>query len=212
MIKKIITIALLTILLITNGFAENNHDATLQLIDLLNNIQIINANFTQTVINKSGAVLQEQAGIIQLKKPNSLNWQVLNPDHISIVTDGKKIWHYDQDLEQVTIKNFASEINNTKFASLFFGDIEKTLNNFDISELENNCDVQICFELNSKKNNDDAFIKAQLGFNKSNQLVILRLYDQLDQETIFNFSKFKKTINPNIFKFQLPEGVDVIEE
>lgn len=215
MINKIIKFALIILsILPVFVYAENNNDAATQLTDLLNNIQIINADFAQTVINKSGAVLQEQAGTIQLKKPNLLNWQVLTPDHMLIVIDGKKIWNYDIDLEQITVKKFSSDINSTKFASLLLGDLQKMLNNFDVFELDNNCDFDSCFELNSKKNTaeEDSFVKAQLGFNKSKQLVMLRLYDQLDQETIFNFSKFKNTIDPKVFKFNVPEGIDIIED
>ena len=209
-----VTLILLFPILTYADHIQDNIAAT-QLTEMLNNITIINAHFTQTVTNKSGLILQEQLGTIQLKKPNLLHWQVLSPDHMLIVTDGNKIWNYDLDLEQVTVKNFSSEITNTKIASLLFGDLQKMLNNFNVVNLNNECNTDYCFELNNKNNNtseEDSFTKAHLGFNKSKQLTMLRLYDQLDQETVFNFVKFKNTVDNKLFKFTVPDGVDVIEE
>lgn len=207
---------LIWLILLPNAILANNaltDTAVIKLAELLNNITVIHANFNQTVTNKSGYILQEQAGTVQLAKPNLLNWQVLTPDHMLIVTDGNKIWNYDMDLEQVTVKDFSSEINNTKIASLLFGDANKLLSNFDVT-YANKCDAYVCFHLNSNKNTneDDAFVKADLGFNKNKQLVMFRLYDQLDQETVFNFTKYKNKIDPKVFKFITPEGVDVITD
>jgi len=200
---------------------EANQQTVAELTALLNGINFINANFTQVVTNKSGYLVQEQVGTVQLVKPNLLHWQVLAPDHMLIVTDGNKIWNYDIDLEQVTIKHFSKEINNTKIANLLFGDISKTLSNFEVVALVNKdsdaiqkCNAYTCFELNSNNNSteEDPFVKAVLGFNKNKKLVMLRFYDQLDQETVFNFYKFRNSVDPKVFKFTLPEDVDVIED
>lgn len=214
-----------------------DESATKELTKLLNNITTMNANFTQIITNRAGYTLQEQAGVVQLVKPNLLHWQVLTPDHILIISDGEKIWNYDLDLEQVTVKKFSSEINNTKIANLLFGDAAKTLENFYVTSVGD-----LHFELNSSivnnlekrkvnidsinnvdnignnkdyinENNtiEDVFVKAEVLFNKSNKLIMLRFYDQLDQETTINFSKFKNQVNRNIFKFKIPDGVDVVE-
>ncbi len=187
--------------------------AEAQLTQLLNNFTVINANFTQTIINKTGAILQEQKGRMQLKKPNLLRWETLTPDQMLIISDGKKIWSYDKDLEQVIVKNFSSEIVDTKIASLLLGDLQKMLLNFDVTLLEEQCNAVTCFELKTKNfQQEEAFVKAELGFNDAGQLVMLKLYDQLDQETEFNFHKIKNKVDPNAFKFTVPKGVDLIED
>lgn len=186
-----------------------------QLTKLLNDLTSMHAHFTQTVTNKSGINLQEQTGIMQLKKPNLLRWQTLTPDQTLLVVDGNKIWNYDEDLRQVIVKNFSSEINDAKIAGLLLGDLQKMLDNFEISKLENfdNKNIIIGFVLKAKDfQKDDIFVKAELGFNNKNQLVMLKLYDQLEQETEFLFSKIKNIVDIKEFKFVVPEGVDIIED
>lgn len=208
MIKKILIILLL---IINQSFADNN--SIEQLTKLLNNLSIIYAHFTQIVSNKHGVTLQEQTGIMQIKKPNLLNWRVLTPDQMLIITDGNKIWNYDIDLNQVIVKNFNSSIADNKISGLLLGDVNKILNNYIVNKLENNNSNLSCFELNNKNSNhEDSFVKAQLCFNNKQQLTMVKLYDQLDQETEFMFSKIKSRVEPNAFKFIMPENVDILED
>jgi len=216
MSKKLI-ILLLTVFS-CHIYAEDDSAVT-QLTQLLNNFTIMQADFTQTVTNRAGTILQEQTGVMQLKKPNLFRWQTLAPDQMLIVTDGDKIWNYDVDLAQVIIKKFGSEITDAKIASLLLGDLQKMLINFDVNIIENynndiaNNEITVCFELNNKNfQQDDVFIKARLGFNEKQQLIMIKLYDQLNQETEFTFSKIKDTVDDSVFKFVTPEGVDVIED
>lgn len=197
---------------------ENNTEATAildptvsRLTTLLNNINVMRANFTQVINNKNGVNLQEQSGVMQLKKPNLLRWQILTPDQMLIVTDGNKIWQYDVDLAQVIIKNFTQEITDTKISKLLLGDVSKMLINFNINILDNS--DFLCFELINKNiQQDDSFVKAQLGFNEKQQLIMVKLYDQLDQETEFLFNDIKNSVDSNAFKFVMPQDVDVIED
>jgi outer membrane lipoprotein carrier protein len=111
-----------------------------KLVTLLNNINIINADFTQTVTNKSGKIIQQQTGTVQLKKPYLLNWQILSPDQLQIVIDGKKVWHYDIDLEQVMVKELDTVTNSgSKIADLLLGDLQQSLDNFTINQVQANC-------------------------------------------------------------------------
>lgn len=229
---KILIILCLLISPISKGLAtiENNSKINSELLKLLNNIKFIHADFTQTMINKSGDVLQEQFGIIQLKKPNLLNWQILNPDHLLIIIDGKNIWNYDIDLEQITVKKFKADNNNYKIINLLLGNVTQNLNDFKIILLTNNCNVKNvnrCFRLiNNKKlllsrsksiekkqeKFSENFSQFDLGFNQQQQLVLLRFYDQLEQQTIFNFYKFKPMLKKSAFKFIIPKGIDLIKE
>lgn len=182
-----------------------------RLTTLLNNINVMRANFTQVINNKNGVNLQEQSGVMQLKKPNLLRWQILTPDQMLIVTDGNKIWQYDVDLAQVIIKNFTQEITDTKISKLLLGDVSKMLINFNVSILDNV--GFLCFELINKNiQQDDSFVKARLGFNENQQLIMVKLYDQLDQETEFLFNDIKNSVDSNAFKFVMPQDVDVIED
>lgn len=219
MFKNIISIILLIYSI--NLYASQNtdivetiapeRDPVAELTSLLSNVRTMSADFKQVVINKNGVYLQEQTGKFQLKKPNLLRWQVLNPDQMLIVTDGSKIWHYDEDLAQVIIKNFNQEISDTKISKLLLGDSKEILANFDVNILENT--DFLCFELTTKNSQpDDNFIKAELSFDDKQQLVKIKAYDQLSQETEFLFSNIKSSVDSNAFKFIMPKDVDVIED
>lgn len=186
-------------------------DPVAELTGLLSTLSTMSAEFKQTVMNKNGVYLQEQTGKLQLKKPNLLRWEVLMPDQMLIVTDGNKVWHYDEDLAQVIIKKFDQEITDTKISKLLLGDVTKTLENFNISILDNT--DYLCFELINKNNQlDDSFVKAELGFNDNQQLIMIKIYDHLSQETEFLFNNIKNSVDLNAFKFIVPKDVDIIED
>ena len=218
--KKLIILYTLLILISFSFklYADDDSPAA-QLTQLLGNFTAMQADFTQTVTNRAGAILQEQTGEMQLKKPNLFRWQIWSPDQMLIITDGNKIWNYDVDLGQVIIKKFGSEITDAKIANLLLGDLQTMIVHFDVVLVENysteigNNDISICFELTTKNfQQEDAFTKARLGFNAKQQLIMIKLYDQLNQETEFNFNKIKDTIDADAFKFVVPEGVDVFED
>lgn len=197
---------------------QEDQNANTELSKILNKIQYINADFSQIVLNKLGTILQEQTGTIKLKKPNLLNWQVLQPDRLSIIMDGEKIWNYDIDLEQIVVKkisNIATEDNNL-IIKLLFDDLIKNLNQFKVNYSTDLCEAELCFRLSSNdaalKDRFGSFNAYYLGFNRDQQLVLLKLIDVLEQETIFKFFNFKNHINPKDFNFIVPAGVDLIEE
>jgi outer membrane lipoprotein carrier protein len=77
--------------------------------------------------------------------------------------------------------------------------------------LECNRSCSKCFLLKPKDEQAD-FSKAILGF-KDNKLILFKLWDNLGQISVFNFSNIKlnTSISPNEFKFKIPPNVDVIK-
>ncbi len=62
------------------------------------------ADFTQTVLNKSGKRLQSASGTMQFMRPGKFRWAYQKPYEQLIVGDGAKFWLHDVDLNQVTVK------------------------------------------------------------------------------------------------------------
>src|SRR5437660_1200886 len=79
------------------------------LIQLLNNIHTMQATFKQTVLDTKGKILSRSEGKMSLQRPGQFRWDVLRPNRQLIVTNGQKIWIYDVDLEQVTVRYLTHE-------------------------------------------------------------------------------------------------------
>lgn len=168
--------------------------------------------FNQTIFNKSGKIIQKSSGIFKFNRPNQFYWEFNKSIHQLIVSDGIKIWIYDSELKQVTSKPFSKTLGQSP-ASLLAGDdqIEK---HFKIVALPTESRSNLNWlEAIPKQNKDVQFEKIKLGFRK-NILYEIELYDNFGQKTIIEFSNFKLNMkfNAQEFRFNIPSGVDLIEE
>ena len=167
------------------------------------------ADFNQTVADKSGRVTQEAGGKMAFARPGKFRWDYSAPYEQVIVGDGVKLWLYDADLEQVTVKSLGDVIAGTP-AALLAGDnsIEKyfTLKNAgEAGGLE--------WLEATPKNKDTTFERIRMGF-KGDVLVQMELDDFFGQRTTLKLSRFVRnpTIAPSRFTFTPPKGADVIDE
>lgn len=64
----------------------------------------VEATFTQEVVSEQGKITQTAIGKFYLKRPGKFRWEYQSPNPQLIVGDGKKLWVYDKELEQVTVK------------------------------------------------------------------------------------------------------------
>ncbi|MBI1282777.1 MAG: outer membrane lipoprotein chaperone LolA [Thiobacillus sp.] len=167
------------------------------------------ADFTQTVSDKNGRVTQQASGKMAFARPGKFRWDYSKPYEQVIVGDGSKLWLYDADLDQVTVKPLGDVIAGTP-AALLAGDnaIEKYFVLKDAGEgggLE--------WLEATPKNKDTTFERIRMGF-KGDALVQMELFDFFGQRTTLKLSKLER--NPSIpasrFKFVPPKGADVIGE
>ena len=167
------------------------------------------ADFSQAVADKTGRVTQQASGRMAFARPGKFRWDYTAPYEQVIVGDGVKLWLYDADLEQVTVKSLGDVIAGTP-AALLAGDnsIEKyfTLKNAgEAGGLE--------WLEATPKNKDTSFERIRMGF-KGDVLVQMELDDFFGQRTTLKLSRFVRnpTIAPSRFTFTPPKGADVIDE
>jgi outer membrane lipoprotein carrier protein len=167
------------------------------------------ADFTQTVAGKDGRVTQQASGKMAFARPGKFRWDYETPYKQVIVGDGVKLWLYDADLDQVTVKPLGDVIAGTP-AALLAGDnaIEKY---FSLKDAGEGGGLEWLEAI--PKNKDTTFERIRMGF-KGDQLVQMELYDFFGQRTTLKLSKLVR--NPSIpasrFKFTPPKGADVIGE
>jgi len=178
----------------------------------LESTKTLRADFTQTVVAKNGKKPQLSNGVLMLSRPGKFRWQIERPYAQLLVGDGDKVWIYDPDLRQVTVKKIGNALGSTPAALLVGDNSYNSLDkNFTLREAGERDGLEWLEAL--PKLPDSGFEKLQLGFAGSD-LKAMELYDNFGQTTSLAFSRLER--NPQLasgqFRFTPPAGVDVIGE
>lgn len=190
----------------TSVFAE---PASLLLQKKLISIQSMRAEFVQKVYAKSREI-SASSGEMALKRPGLFLWKTEKPMSQKIIADGKQLWVYDVDLEQVTVSPQQKKIGPT--AALFLSDRELEIaRDFEV-QLQQAFNKQIVFDLKSKSAR--ANIRRMILHFTQNQLTQMTFYDQLGQRTdvLFKHIVMNQTLPVHFFQFKPPKGVDVVKQ
>ena len=182
---------------------------TEQLKAFVNGIKSARASFTQTVASKSGRVPQRSQGSFMFARPGKFRWSYDKPYDQLIVGDGEKLWIYDKDLNQVSVKKLGQALGSSP-AALLAGDnaMEK---NFVLKDGGNAEGLE--WVEATPKEAESNFQRVRLGF-KDNLPRVMELADNFGQTTTLKFAEFER--NPALpagaFRFVPPKGADVIGE
>jgi outer membrane lipoprotein carrier protein len=171
----------------------------------------LDGRFAQEVFDAKGKLKETSSGKVALSAPRLFRWEYVKPYPQLIVADGKTVWVYDPDLQQVTRRPQGVEEQNSPLSALI--DPGKLDAQFVVKE-GGTSDGLDWLVLTPKGNEADAsFRSARLGF-ANNALTKMQVVDALGQRTEINFSGWKR--NPafpaSTFRYTPPKGVDVIGE
>lgn len=175
----------------------------------LETTKTLRADFAQIVVAKNGKKPQQSAGQMMISRPGKFRWQIDKPYAQLLVGDGEKVWIYDEDLRQVSVKKFDAALGSTP-AALLVGN--NTLDkNFTLREAGEHDGLEWLEAV--PKASDSGFEKLQLGF-AGNDLKAMELADNFGQTTSLLFARIERNVSlaPSLFHFTPPAGVDVIGE
>ncbi|HEY0660606.1 MAG TPA: outer membrane lipoprotein chaperone LolA [Lysobacter sp.] len=168
----------------------------------------LSGQFTQHVFDPQGKLKETSTGQLALSAPRLFRWEYVKPYPQLIVADGKKVWVYDPDLQQVTVRPQGVEEQNSPLAALI--DPARLDAQFVVKDLGADAGLQ-WLSLAPKQEADAAFRSARLGFGGGG-LMKMQVVDNLGQRTEIDFSAWKR--NPafpaDTFRYTPPKGVDVI--
>jgi outer membrane lipoprotein carrier protein len=180
-----------------------------QLRTFLKDTHTFRAKFEQRVTDARGAEMQHGAGEVMIERPGKFRWDYAQPAGQLIVSDGRKLWVYDRDLEQVTVRPMDTGMGSTP-AQLLSGavSLEKE---FDIRSRKREKGLD-WVELDPKQK-DANFQRVELGF-ADGELRAMDLFDNFGQVTTLRFTQvdLNPALDPSLFRFEPPPGVDVIGE
>ena len=125
------------------------------------------------------------------------------------VADGKDLYFYDKDLEQVTVKAQQGMLENTP--AMLLSNPGKLDQLYHVKPQGEEAGL-FWYELTPKQDGG-SFERINLAF-KNNELRIMELEDSFKQTTRLMFKGIQRNpdLDPKLFRFTPPKGVDVIRQ
>ena len=198
---RILAIALL-------GFATVAGAATLdRLRAFVRETQTARAQFTQTVVARNGGATKTANGTFELSRPGKFRWNVEKPYKQLLVGDGQRVWVFDEDLNQVIVRNMGDALGGTP-AALLSGnqEVERA---FAWSDLPASDGLEWLGATPLAK--DAAFTEIRIGFDAKG-LAALEIVDAFGQKSLVRFTNVERNpkFAPEHFRFVPPKGADVV--
>jgi outer membrane lipoprotein carrier protein len=197
---------ILCCLSISSAYAEQHPFQ--QLKSFLASTRSLTANFKQVTLDENNRAIQSSEGLFYLSRPGKFRWSYQTPYIQEIVSAQGKVYFYDADLEQVTIKNMDDSFGSTP-ALLLSGEIALEAN---FSLQEQGIDEGLQWIKLTPKKDESGFNYILIGLDNGS-IGGMELSDNFGQLTRIYFSNVKKNISieKQIFEFSVPAGVDVFE-
>jgi outer membrane lipoprotein carrier protein len=165
------------------------------------------AAFTQVVSAKSGRKPQEASGTMAFQRPGKFRWTYDKPYYQLIVGDGERLWSYDRDLQQVTVKKLGEALGASPAAILAGrNELEQ---NFTLTEGKPEGGIDWVEAV--PKAPESNFEWVRIGFS-GGELRAMELRDQFGQTTRLRFIDFQRNaaVDAALFRFTPPQGADVV--
>ncbi|MFZ0486995.1 MAG: outer membrane lipoprotein chaperone LolA [Arenicellales bacterium] len=186
------------------GSASENLD------HFFNHVRTYSARFQQVVLDEGFNPIEESSGRVLIKRPGRFLWDYEPPNAHRIISDGDKVWVYDVELEQVTVRSLKQAVGKTPAGLLAGGtDIDKEFKVSDLGEVNG----PLHWVRMVPKNDDVGFKDIRIGF-EDGRLRVMELVDGLGQTTRITMTDGVENhaIPDSQFEFTPPKGVDVIDD
>jgi outer membrane lipoprotein carrier protein len=185
-------------------------DEALARIDAyLAGLRTLSAEFTQVVRDREDRIVERAAGTLHLSRPDRFRWDYREPHPQLIVADGERLWLYDSDLEQVTVRVLEDGLGATP-AALLSGS-GRLAESFVDGGVERAGDWT-WYRLAPRVAATSDFERVALALDARGELAAMELRDKLGQRTLLEFRGLRRNVSldPALFRFEPPPGADVI--
>lgn len=176
--------------------------------DYFKNVDTLQATFTQVLFDAAAIPTEQSKGTLTIQRPDRFHLEYVEPYHQIYVADGTRLWAYDEDLEQVTVRKQAGTLANSP--AMLLSNPQGLNENFTITRLEGAGPDR--FELKPKAT--DAHFERLLLVFADGKLRYMELHDSFGQMTRLEFDEVRKNplVDPALFRFKPPAGVDIITD
>ncbi|HHW65664.1 MAG TPA: outer membrane lipoprotein chaperone LolA [Rhodocyclaceae bacterium] len=182
-------------------------DGVAQLRAFVEGARSAEGEFEQVVTAQSGRRPQEASGSFAYARPGRFHWEYARPYRQVLVGDGKMLWSWDPDLNQVTVREIGDALGATPAAILFgSGALEDSFELADGGEHDG-----LAWAEARPKQTDSGFEALRIGL-ADGQLRRMEMRDHFGQTTVIRFTRLRA--NPALaadrFSFTPPAGADII--
>lgn len=189
-------------------YADSDNE---MLSKLLKNMRSMKADFVQTIVDKNNKAIQKSTGHMSLQRPNQFRWEIEKPNRQLIVTNGKRLWVYDPDLDQVTIRSLVKAAGETP--AMLLSDANLSLGKeFNVTMVPLHSETVQWFTLVPT---DKSAVISSLKLGFTNKVIRrMQLHDHLGHTTLIEFSHvvLNSPLSTSAFNFKPPSNVDVVDE
>jgi outer membrane lipoprotein carrier protein len=169
------------------------------------------ADFTQTVYDNKNKAIMKSYGRMAMQRPGKFRWEVTKPIPQVIIANSTRLWIYDPDLEQVTIRALKKAAGETP--ALLLSHVDMVLSqSYQVEQVPSKTPGTQSFSL-MPKGQDNMFASIQMNF-ANNKIQSMQLRDHLGHTTLvlFQHTQTNPSLPASLFNFKPPARTDVIDE
>jgi len=176
--------------------------------DFLSSTDSASGTFTQQVL-RDGRVVESSRGRFAFQRPGRFRWEVTEPYEQVLVGDGERLYFYDKDLNQVTVRKLRDALASTPAAILFgSSDVES---GFRLRALPGRDGLDWIEAL--PRSAETGYQRIELGF-RGGLPAAMQVQDAFGRTVRFEFHDVVRDpkLAPDAFRFVPPPGADVVEQ
>jgi len=178
-----------------------------RLEQFMSQTQSARGEFEQRIYDRNRRLIQQSSGTLAFLRPGKFRWSYAKPYPQLIVGDGERVWIYDEDLKQVTVRKLDAALGATP-AALLAGNND-AMKAFVLRDDGREGDLE--WLIATPRNKESNFERIRIGFDAAG-LARMELTDAFGQTTDLRFIALDRTpgLDPGLFQFVPPPGADVI--
>jgi outer membrane lipoprotein carrier protein len=211
-----VAVCALWLLGLAAGAADDSHTV---LDTWLTGLKSLRAQFTQTIKDAQGRTTDQASGELLVLRPGRFRWDSHDDAGAAagsaatadsgqvLIADGRNVWFYDRDLQQVTVKPADAALSATPMMLLSGGaEVRKAFVISDAGAKDGLAWLRV-----KPRAAEADFRQAVLGF-AGGELRQMILEDKLGQQATLTFSRSQRNAPVSVAEvsFTPPQGVDVI--
>jgi len=195
-------------LLITTPLVQAQ-DALDTVRDFFAELSSLQAGFHQKVVDADNILQQVSEGQMWIQRPGKFRWDYETPYRQQIISDGHRLWSYDEDLAQVTVQPIDKVLSSTP--AMLLSGLQPVDEVFEMEALPA---ADGLLHVRLQPRSDASNINEIHLYFVNEALVRIEALDGFGNTTTFDFTGLLRNadLEAKLFHFEPPPGVDIVGE